>query len=135
MTAGKTATLISGGDTNLQGAVLAANTVKAGIGGDLNIVSLQDTSTYASKNSSAGFNMSLCIPPAGYGASSIGGSVSKSKAKGALASVTEQSGIKAGDGGFQIQVAGNTDLQAGLIASSGKAIADGKNTLSTGRRA
>ncbi|WP_425251656.1 hemagglutinin repeat-containing protein [Janthinobacterium sp. NFX145] len=132
VTAGKTATVISGGDTNLHGAVLEANTVKAGIGGDLNIVSLQDTSTYASKNSSAGFNMSLCIPPFCYGASSIGGSVSKSKTKGDFASVTEQSGIKAGDGGFQIQVAGNTDLQAGLIASSGKAITDGKNALSTG---
>jgi filamentous hemagglutinin len=132
VTAGKTAAIISGGDTNLQGAVLAANTVKAGIGGNLNIVSLQDTSTYASKNSSAGFNMSLCIPPACYGASSIGGSVSKSKANGDFASVTEQSGIKAGDGGFQINVTGNTDLQAGVIASTGKAITDGKNALSTG---
>ena len=59
--------------------------------------------------------MSLCIPPFCYGASSVGGSVSKSKAKGDFASVTEQSGIKAGDGGFQINVTGNTDLQAGEI--------------------
>ncbi|AQR69208.1 hypothetical protein BZG29_13300 [Janthinobacterium sp. LM6] len=132
VTAGKTATIVSGGDTTLQGAILAADTVKAAIGGNLNIISLQDTSTYASKSSSAGFNMSLCIPPACYGASTVGGSVSKSKAKGDFASVTEQSGIKAGDGGFQINVAGNTDLQAGVIASSGKAITDGKNSLITG---
>ncbi|PHV29502.1 hypothetical protein CSQ93_05395 [Janthinobacterium sp. BJB426] len=132
VTAGKTATVISGGDTTLQGAILAADTVKGAIGGNLNIISLQDTSTYASKSSSAGFNMSLCIPPFCYGASSVGGSVSKSKASGDFASVTEQSGIKAGDGGFQINVTGNTDLQAGVIASSGKAIADGKNSLITG---
>ncbi|MEF2269951.1 hemagglutinin repeat-containing protein [Janthinobacterium sp. LS2A] len=132
VTAGKTATIISGGDTTLQGAILAADTVKGAIGGNLNIVSLQDTSTYASKSSSAGFNMSLCIPPFCYGASSVGGSVSKSKAKGDFASVTEQSGIKAGDGGFQINVTGNTDLQAGVIASSGKAVTDGKNSLITG---
>ncbi|MDO8040281.1 hemagglutinin repeat-containing protein [Janthinobacterium sp. SUN137] len=132
VTAGKTATIVSGGDTTLQGAILAADTVKGAIGGNLNIISLQDTSTYASKSSSAGFNMSLCIPPACYGASSVGGSISQSKAKGDFASVTEQSGIKAGDGGFQINVAGNTDLQAGVIASSGKAIADGKNSLITG---
>ncbi|MDN2672281.1 filamentous hemagglutinin N-terminal domain-containing protein [Janthinobacterium sp. SUN026] len=132
VTAGKTATIVSGGDTTLQGAILAADTVKAAIGGNLNIISLQDTSTYASKSSSAGFNMSLCIPPACYGASTVGGSISQSKAKGDFASVTEQSGIKAGDGGFQINVAGNTDLQAGVIASSGKAIVDGKNSLITG---
>ncbi|WP_289887040.1 hemagglutinin repeat-containing protein [Janthinobacterium sp. SUN118] len=132
VTAGKTATVISGGDTTLQGAILAADAVKGAIGGNLNIISLQDTSTYASKSSSAGFNMSLCIPPACYGASSVGGSISKNKAKGDFASVTEQSGIKAGDGGFQINVAGNTDLQAGVIASSGKAITDGKNSLITG---
>ncbi|MGK5060465.1 hemagglutinin repeat-containing protein [Janthinobacterium sp. LB2P49] len=132
VTAGKTATIISGGDTTLQGAILAADTVKGAIGGNLNIISLQDTSTYASKSSSAGFNMSLCLPPFCYGASSVGGSVSKSKAKGDFASVTEQSGIKAGDGGFQINVAGNTDLQAGVIASSGKAITEGKNSLITG---
>ncbi|WP_256723287.1 hemagglutinin repeat-containing protein [Xanthomonas oryzae] len=33
-------------DTTLKGAVLSANTVLADIGGDLNIESQQDTSTY-----------------------------------------------------------------------------------------
>ena len=44
----------------------------------------------------------------------------------------EQSGIRAGDGGFDINVRGNTDLKGGVIASSDKAIADGKNSLTTG---
>ncbi len=44
----------------------------------------------------------------------------------------EQSGIRAGDGGFDINVRGNTDLKGGVIASSDKAIADGKTSLTTG---
>ncbi|SFF27144.1 filamentous hemagglutinin, partial [Paracidovorax wautersii] len=47
------------------------------------------------------------------------------------ASVTEQSGIRAGDGGFQIDVRGNTDLKGAVIASTDKAVQDGANRLST----
>lgn len=46
--------------------------------------------------------------------------------------VSEQTGIKAGDGGFQVDVKGNTDLNGAIIASSDQAVKDGKNTLSTG---
>ncbi|WP_432239972.1 hypothetical protein [Herbaspirillum robiniae] len=45
--------------------------------------------------------------------------------------MNEQSGINAGDGGFQINVAGNTDLKGGKVASTDKAAADGKNSLTT----
>ncbi|MCO8167527.1 polymorphic toxin-type HINT domain-containing protein [Pseudomonas sp. 21LCFQ02] len=48
------------------------------------------------------------------------------------ASVSEQSGIKAGDGGFQIEVKGNTGLTGGAITSSDRAVERGLNTLSTG---
>src|SRR5690606_36965441 len=48
------------------------------------------------------------------------------------ASVTEQSGIKAGDGGFDIRVEGNTDLKGAVIASNQSAIDAGLNTLDTG---
>ncbi|HET6893718.1 MAG TPA: hypothetical protein VFH31_21655, partial [Pyrinomonadaceae bacterium] len=44
-------------------------------------------------------------------------------------SVNEQSGITAGESGFQIAVGGNTHLKGGVIASTADA---GKNTLSTG---
>jgi filamentous hemagglutinin len=87
VSAGKTATIISGGDTTLKGAVTTAETIKAIIGGDLNIVSLQDSSTYASESSSSGINASLCIPPFCYGVSTVGGSVSKNKANGNFVSV------------------------------------------------
>ena len=42
--AGNTATLQSGGDTNVEGAVVAANSVVANVGANLNIESLQDSS-------------------------------------------------------------------------------------------
>ena len=41
-------------NTNVIGAVVAANTIQANIGGNLNIQSLQDLSTYSSSQSSAG---------------------------------------------------------------------------------
>ena len=47
------------------------------------------------------------------------------------ASVNEQAGIFAGDGGFQVNVAGNTDLKGAVIASSDKAILEEKNTFAT----
>lgn len=46
----------------------------------------------------------------------------RSSVDGNYASVNEQSGIKAGDGGFQINVKGNTDLKGAKIASTDKAV-------------
>ncbi|MCL1570823.1 hemagglutinin repeat-containing protein [Xanthomonas nasturtii] len=104
LSAGNTATIISGNDTNLKGAVLSANTVLADIGGDLNIESLQDTSTYASKDKAVGGSVTFGV---GFSASA---SYSSNKVNGDFASVTEQSGIQAGDGGFNLRVGGNTGL-------------------------
>ncbi|TYK67491.1 hypothetical protein FSY59_27180, partial [Comamonas sp. Z3] len=47
-------------------------------------------------------------------------------------SVTEQSGIQAGDGGFQVSVKGDTDLKGGVIASTQAAVDQDKNRFSTG---
>jgi filamentous hemagglutinin len=46
-------------------------------------------------------------------------SVNQSKIHSDYASVQEQSGIRAGDGGFQIKVGGNTDLKGAVISSTG----------------
>ena len=132
VTAGSTVNVNSGGDTTLKGGVITAPTVVADIGGNLNIESLQDSSKFNSKQSSSGLNASLCIPPFCYGASTVGGSISKSHVNGDFLSVLEQSGIKAGDGGFQVAVNGNTDLKAGLLSSSQAAVDQGKNVLITG---
>ena len=121
----------SGGDTTLKGAVVQGGQVSASIGGNLNIESLQDSAAYTAKQQSSGMGVSLCIPPFCYGMSSVSASLSNAKVNGNFTSVTEQSGIAAGDGGFQISVKGNTDLKGGLIASTQAAVDEKKNSLVT----
>lgn len=124
--AGNQLTMQSGGDTNIKGAVVNGNQVAANVGSNLNIESLQDTSQYDSKQQNIGGSVTV-----GMGFS---GSVSYSNgsAHSDYASVVEQSGIKAGDGGFNVNVTGNTDLKGGIIASSQQAVQEAKNTLRTG---
>lgn len=133
--AGNKVTLQSGTDTNIIGAQVRGKQVIADIGtsgkGDLNVQSLQDTSTYKSKQSSAGVNVSICVPPFCVGTSGGSMSASNSKINSDYASVNEQAGIYAGDGGFQITTNGNTNLQGAVIASTDKAIQDNKNSLTT----
>ena len=81
------------------------------MGGNLNLESLQDTSTFSGKQQNIGGSVTV---GAGFSGSV---SYSKSKAKGDFASVNEQTGIQAGDGGFQVNVKGNTDLKGAVIAS------------------
>nr|WP_261521503.1 hemagglutinin repeat-containing protein [Burkholderia multivorans] len=131
VTAGNQLAIQSGGDTNLKGAVASGKQVIADVGGDLYIESLQDKDHYDSKQQSAGLSASVCVPPLCTGKSSVAGSVGQTKMNSDYASVIEQSGIKAGDGGFQVDVKGNTDLKGGVIASSDKAVQDNLNTLST----
>ncbi|QHQ29014.1 putative hemagglutinin/hemolysin-related protein [Xanthomonas albilineans] len=126
LSAGNTATILSGNDTTLDGAVLSANTVMADVGGDLHIHSEQDTSHYASHDTAASASVTV-----GIGASGSA-SYSHSKVDGDFASVREQSGIQAGDGGFDITVHGNTDLKGAVIASTQAAIDQGRNQLTTG---
>jgi filamentous hemagglutinin len=129
--AGDTLTIQSGGDTNLKGAVVSGKQVVADIGGDLNIESLLNSDHYDSKQQSAGVSVSVCVPPICYGASSVSANFNQQKMNSDYASVGEQSGIKAGDGGFRVDVKGNTDLKGAVIASSDKAVQDGVNSLTT----
>ncbi|MFJ3464517.1 hemagglutinin repeat-containing protein [Achromobacter spanius] len=130
--AGNVLTMSSGGDTVLRGAQATGDRILATVGGDLVIESLQDISNYTARDRSVGVQVSLCIPPICYGASSVSGNYGHTKINSQYASVTEQSGLWAGDGGFQLDVAKNTGLIGGVIASSDKAVADGKNVLITG---
>ena len=122
---GNTVSIKSADDTNLKGAVVAGNTVKTDIGGNLNIESLQDTSSFA--QSSKNIGGSLTISPAGV---PTGGSLSvgKTNIDSNFVSVAEQSGIKAGDGGFQVDVKGKTDLKGGAITSTQVAIDNNKHS-------
>ncbi|MDO9419610.1 MAG: hemagglutinin repeat-containing protein [Herminiimonas sp.] len=119
-------TLQSGADTNLIGAVATGKQVTADIGGDLNIQSLQDTSQYDSKQKDMGGGVSI-----GFGVWSASVNFSKSKVNSDYASVVQQSGIKAGDDGFDVKVAGNTDLKGAVIASTDKAVEENRNSFST----
>jgi filamentous hemagglutinin len=59
-------------------------------------------------------------------------SASKSKVDSTYASVTEQTGLKAGDGGFDVQVAGDTELIGGAITSTQTAVDEQRNRFETG---
>ena len=109
MTAGDHLTIASGGDTTLAGAVASANQVDMTVGGHLNIQSLQDTSTYTSQQSSVGGSVSV-----GLGNMSGSLSMSNSRINSSYASVGEQTGIRAGDGGFNVNVGGATTLTGGV---------------------
>ena len=125
--AGQQVSITSGGDTTLQGAVVKADQVKAAVGGNLNIASLQDSSTYTSEQKSMGGSVSV-----GFGKMSGSFSASNSNINSNFNSVGEQSGIKAGDGGFQVNVGGNTTLNGSVIASNQVAVEQGKNSFATG---
>ena len=122
-TAGKTI-IRSGGDTTLKGAQLIGKGVQADTR-NLHIESVQDTETYQSKQQNGNVQVTV-----GYGFSASG-SYSQSKVKADHASVTEQSGIYAGDDGYQIKVGNHTDLKGGIITSSQSAEDEGKNRFQT----
>ncbi|WP_017172363.1 hemagglutinin repeat-containing protein, partial [Xanthomonas phaseoli] len=120
VTANDTLTLVSGNDTTIQGAQAIGNKVLANVGGDLLIKSEQDTNEYKSKQQQASLTLAT--------GSGSGGSYSQQKVNSSYTSVTEQSGIQAGHGGFDIAVGGNTKLVGGAIASTADA---SLNRLST----
>ncbi|KXF78211.1 hypothetical protein ATN84_23945, partial [Paramesorhizobium deserti] len=99
-------TLNSGKDTNLKGAVISGESVKLDAGGDLNIESQLDTASSKARQTSASGSI-------GTGGFNVSGAYQN--AKGDAAVVSEQSGIHAGSGGFDIETQGKTRLEGGLI--------------------
>ncbi|ELC86887.1 adhesin HecA family 20-residue repeat (two copies), partial [Escherichia coli KTE191] len=123
---GKTVTINSGRDTVLNGAQVNGNRIIADVGHDLLISSQQDTSKYDSKQTSVAAGGSFTfgsMTGSGYIAAS------RDKMKSRFDSVAEQTGMFAGDGGFDITVGSHTQLDGAVIAST--ATAD-KNSLDTG---
>lgn len=118
--------LSSGRDTTLNGAQVSGNQVTADVGRDLTITSQQDSDRYDSKQTSYGAGGSFT-----FGSMSVSGyaSVNQDKMHSNFDSVQEQSGIYAGNGGFDITVGNHTQLNGAVIASQGDA-AD--NRLDTG---
>ncbi|OCK01137.1 contact-dependent inhibition effector tRNA nuclease [Escherichia coli] len=123
---GKTVTINSGRDTVLNGAQVNGNRIIADVGHDLLISSQQDTSKYDSKQTSVAAGGSFTfgsMTGSGYIAAS------RDKMKSSFDSVAEQTGMFAGDGGFDITVGKHTQLDGAVIAST--ATPD-KNHLDTG---
>jgi Hemagglutinin repeat len=61
----------SGGDTTLKGATVEGQQVTANVGGNLNIESLQDASTYAEKNQQVGRSVMVGITDKGFAKGNI----------------------------------------------------------------
>ena len=123
VTANKDLSFASGKDTNIKGGKLSGEKVTSNVGGDLNIESKQDSNSYKENNKSVGASIGLGSNKAVSGSASVGRIDSKYE------SVTDQSGIYAGEDGFDIRVEDNTDLKGGIISSTADA---DKNKLSTG---
>lgn len=123
VTANKDLSFASGNDTNIKGGKLSGEKVTGNVGNDLNIESKQDSNSYKENNKSIGASVGLGSNKAVSGSASVGKIDSKYE------SVTDQSGIYAGEDGFDIRVEANTDLKGGIISSTADA---DKNKISTG---
>lgn len=125
VTGANSVTMVSGGDTNIIGSDVSGRAVTADVGGNLNIRSVQDTTVSSAHQSSAGGGISVST----MGGGSASFSSQHGSANGNYAGVNEQAGIQAGDGGFNVNVKGNTDLTGAVITSTAD---PSKNTLTTG---
>ncbi|WP_142285811.1 hemagglutinin repeat-containing protein, partial [Klebsiella pneumoniae] len=124
--AGHQVIISSGRDTTLAGAQVSGHQVTADVGRDLTITSLRDSDHYDSTQSSLSGGLGYT-----FGAGSWSGSLNASRDKmtSDWSSVQEQSGIFAGQGGFDVSVGSHTQLNGGVIAATGSA---DKNSLNTG---
>ena len=120
-----TTTISAGGTTTLAGAQVLGNQVNIDTQ-NLAIESRQDTAKYDSKQTDMSGQVTV-----GYGFSASG-SYSQNKINADYASVNEQSGILAGDGGYHISVKDHTDLKGGIVTSSQTAEDSGLNAFTTG---
>ncbi|UUR72569.1 contact-dependent inhibition toxin CdiA [Enterobacter asburiae] len=123
---GGTVSMTSGRDAILNGAQVNGEKIVADIGRDLLMSSQQDNNDYKSKQTSIAAGGSFT-----FGSMTGSGyiSASQDKMKSTYDSVQEQTGLFAGNGGFDVTVGRHTQLDGAVIAST--ATAD-KNALDTG---
>ncbi|MBQ0215265.1 hemagglutinin repeat-containing protein, partial [Proteus vulgaris] len=127
LNAGQTLTLQSGQDTTLKGAQAQGDKVIAKVGGDLHLESQQSIDDYKSKQSSESVGGSVNVMGTPGGSANI--SFSRDKMDSKYRSVEEQTGLFAGNQGFDLTVGKHTQLDGAVISSK----ADAKNNqLDTG---
>ena len=111
---GKQVNTVSGNDTEIIGSKVIGESVTTKVGHDLKIESLQDTNDYHKISKNKGISVS-------YGMSGpvrVGFDNSRGTTDSHYASVTDQAGIYAGDGGYNVQVNNATTLTGGIIKGS-----------------
>ncbi|WP_208601087.1 hemagglutinin repeat-containing protein [Methylobacterium brachiatum] len=104
-----TVSLTSGGDTSLRGATVTGGQIVASVGGDLTIESRFDTARYRE---------SILQAQARFGGGSVSGGASRGSVRGDSRNVSEQSGLLAGAGGYQLTVGGGVNLIGGVIGAT-----------------
>jgi len=118
--------LTSGRDTTLTGAQASGNSVKVDAGRNLTLTSEQDSDRYDSKQQSASAGGSFTF---GSMTGSANVNVSRDKMHSNWQSVSGQTGIFAGQGGFDVTTGDHTQLNGAVIASTADA---SLNRLDTG---
>ncbi|WP_434458780.1 hemagglutinin repeat-containing protein [Xylella fastidiosa] len=104
-----------GGDATMKGTHLNADSIKAKIGGNLDITSLQDTLQASAQQRQTSIGGTWVINGAGSTATF---SRNRQDATQDYASVRNQSGLFAGAGGYDITVGGHSQFNGGALTST-----------------
>ncbi len=123
LAAGGTLTLNAGGDITLRGAEGRGRRIELRTGGGLSLESLQDRHDFSQRDMSLNASGTY-----GYGYS-VSADASLQQIDSDYLSVREQTALRAGDGGFNLDVAGTTTLKGAVIDSTAAAT---QNRLRTG---
>ncbi|WP_328803047.1 hemagglutinin repeat-containing protein [Rouxiella aceris] len=124
--AGNAVNITSGRDTTLKGAQVSGESITADVGRNLTLQSEQDSDRYDSKQQSASAGGSFTF---GSMTGSVNANVSRDNIHSNFDSVKEQTGLFAGQGGYNITVGNHTQLDGAVISSSAD---KDKNLLDTG---
>lgn len=111
---GKQVNTVSGNNTEIIGSKVIGESVTTKVGHDLKIESLQDTNDYHKISKNKGISVSYGMS----GPARVGFDNSRGTTDSHYASVTNQAGIYAGDGGYNVQVDNSTTLTGGIIKGS-----------------
>ena len=111
---GKQVNTVSGINTEIIGSKVIGDSVTTKVGHDLKIESLQDTNDYHKISKNKGISVSYGMS----GPARVGFDNSRGTTDSHYASVTNQAGIYAGDGGYNVQVNNATTLTGGIIKGS-----------------
>ncbi|AVY93970.1 hypothetical protein DAI18_07870 [Microvirgula aerodenitrificans] len=123
LAAGGTLTLNASGDITLRGAEGRGRRIELRTGGGLSLESLQDRHDFSQRDMSLNASGTY-----GYGYS-VSADASLQQIDSDYLSVREQTALRAGDGGFNLDVAGTTTLKGAVIDSTAAAT---QNRLRTG---